>query len=105
MKTKVELDETVAANLGLSRREVSDITFEFIESIRSLLVKEGIVAIPRLGSIRVFTWSVNRNRIPKSWKWQAVRGVITVQRIRVYFSKSPKLKEELRRAHGKARRR
>ena len=98
--TKTHLDSVIATRLDFSRENVSCITFEFIEEIRRLLIKEGIVILPRLGKFKTVIWK-------KQYKPHVLNTQVGCRSsdIRIYFSKSRTLKDELRRKHGKARRR
>ena len=104
---KVELDTKVAMLLGMPRKQVSAITYEFIEAVRDVLIEEGVVAIPRLGAIKIFKSAVDRElklKTPNRVSGKAHK-VYVKRNIKVSFSKSPQLKRDLENKHGKARRR
>lgn len=94
--TKDLLDRRVAALLGVPRDRVVHITRAFIEEVRALLVAEGEVAIPRLGSLRVTESKVNKTRVLENPGRAGKRGVHVKEDIRVSFSKSRQLSKELK---------
>lgn len=106
---KTELDKRVAARLGLNRRDVSEITFEFIEVVRHVLVEEGVVLIPRLGRLTAKTTKrrTTFQATDGSYK-KGVRGKKRAVEVngdrKVYFAKSLHLKDELEKHHGEVRR-
>ena len=53
MRHKVVIDRAVAAELGVSQREVGLITAEFIRQLREHLADFGMLSIEGLGSFRV----------------------------------------------------
>lgn len=103
---KSELDKRVAQRLGLKVDDVSAVTFEFLEVLRHALVEDGEVAIARLGALRVKEMKVDRDveLTDGPFKPQNAgrkRKVHVERNFRVFFSKSPHLKDELEKHHGK----
>lgn len=87
------------------------ITYAFIEALREVLTEEGLVAVPRLGSLRVTVAKINKTRVLSNSGFTGTLGkkqrVHVKEEIRVHFSKSRQLDTELKgsmeKINGKAR--
>lgn len=94
-RSKLILDNRIAGELGMDRKGVSMITRMFLDYAREALVDESVLSLPRFGSFEVRETSVKRFR--------EVGGYVESE-LRVSFTRSPVLKKELEKKHGKARR-
>lgn len=105
---KLMIDREVAARLGVNRKLVSSITYEFIEEIRRLIVMEGRLVVARLGTFSVRNFKVDRDVVrlnssrPLSSEERNNRFHVSRTAKRVYFAKGTALSKELE--DGKARR-
>lgn len=98
---KIELDLRVARRLGLDRSKVADITAEFIEVVREALVEERELFVPRLGTFKVVEAKINRDVVLTRGNFRKSETLgskkMRVERnLRVFFSKSSQLKDELK---------
>ena len=89
MITKTELDINVAHELGKSPERVAEITAAFIDAIRDAIVEHGAVQLRGLGRLVAKMEMGNPNISGKE-----------VMRIKLYFSKSGTLKDQIERKYG-----
>lgn len=94
-RSKLILDKRIAGEMGMDRKDVSTVTRMFLDYAREALVDEGVLSLPRFGSLEVRKTSVKRFR--------EVGGYVESE-LRVSFTRSPVLKKELKKKYGKARR-
>lgn len=92
---KCDIDNQIAALLGVPQNHVKKITGTFIDLVRHALVKNGEVRIPRLGVLCVQEWDgealINHERI-------------RVHKNRVSFRRSDLLERQLKEKYlGKVR--
>lgn len=100
MRHKVVLDREVALELGMSQREVSLITTEFIRQLGIHLAEYGVLSIEGLGRFQV--GPVRQPRVStlvtgtfKKGGRKKSRKVEVPSYLRVHFSKGPTLKKLL----------
>lgn len=102
-----ELNRRVLKNLGraYSRAAINCITRAFVQQISDALVEDGEVSIPGLGRIAVHIVGVDREVTLvhgsfKKGQRKGTRKVKIERNIRVYFSKSPVLRDRLKEKHN-----
>lgn len=103
MHQKTWLDKLVAERLGKNREQVRDITAAFIDIVREEIVKNGQTHIPQLGTFNVVHSTVHKKVRLIDGTFQKnghgrEREVHVQHQVRIFFSKAPRLKKELREA-------
>jgi nucleoid DNA-binding protein len=92
MLTKIELDLRVATALGLPKKVVANVTDAFVDELCTAIAKHGGFQLDGLGKLipRLEKGSLNVRQ----------DNVQEPMRIRVYFTKSPMLKDQIERHYG-----
>lgn len=92
MLNKSEIDAKIASTLGISARHVTSVTDEFVDELCNAIVSEGGFHLIGLGKLTV--------RFEKGSTNVRKDGSVEPMRIKLYFSKSRMLKEQIERKYG-----
>ena len=103
MRHKGELDRRVARELRLKVQNVSRVTAEFLRQITFLLQQDGVVTLEGFGRFRTVRYEPKNGTTAEltagtftKGKQAGTRKVEVPSYVRVHFSQSARLKEELK---------
>lgn len=90
MASKYDIDLHTARRLGVSQVVVTKYTSCFLDELRTALIHDGEIVIPGLGRLIVRDYETSNTNIPTA-------GVAKQVNTKVFFKKSPALREALKR--------
>lgn len=90
MASKHDIDLHTARRLGVNQEVVTKYTSCFLEELRTALIHDGEVVIPGLGRLHVKDYETSNTNITAA-------GVAKRVHTKVFFKKSPTLREALKR--------
>lgn len=102
---KHELDAVVAAELGLSVKEVRAITRAFLEQIKESLASLEEVQLAEFGRFRTVlekapTKGVELVQVTNGGRKRRKKRITSFRKVRVHFSKSESFKRMMQARHG-----
>lgn len=101
-RTKKDLDQLVAAHLGLDPRDVGDITEVFLDEMKRALVNLDEVFLSNFGTFRVVVerGQEQETTLRNNSKKKPTRKVRVLRKFRVHFSRAGHFKALVRAKYG-----
>lgn len=105
IRKKHEIDAAIAAELGLTTREVRDITRAFLGHVKEALSEMEEVHLSEFGRFRTViekppTKPVELTQVTHGGKKRRKKRVVIYRKVRVHFSKARAFNSMMRAKHG-----
>jgi len=93
VRKKIDMDREVAADLGISQRQVSTVTAAFLNQVKQAIVHEGGIFLDEFGRFNLVISSGGKRVDLNTLRTQEIRTVEVPTKARVHFSKTTGFKE------------
>jgi hypothetical protein len=105
VRKKHDIDAVVAAELGMSVKEVRGVTRAFLEQVKNALTELEDVHLLEFGRFRTViekapTHPIELVQVTHNGKRKKKKLIFLTKKVRVHFSKAPAFNRKMRAKHG-----